>query len=105
MQKPCQLPFFLCQEIFLTNNPAAYSAVQFIDARHLPGKRDFRLSAGGASPEPSGDALPASKRGLVFTAVTVVTTVPHGITVRSFSIFAAGTGGGICQGFTSPGSM
>lgn len=46
MQKPCQLPFFLCQEIFLRNNHAAYSALQFIDARHFPGKRDFRFSTG-----------------------------------------------------------
>ena len=45
-----------------------------------------------------------SKRGLVFTAVTVVTTVPQGITVWSFSILAAGTGGGVCQDFASVGS-
>lgn len=66
-----------------------------------PGTQRDRVAL---SPELSGDALPASKRGLVFTAVTVVTTVPQGITVRSFSILAAGTGGGVCQDFASVGS-
>lgn len=60
------------------------------------------------SPELCGVALPASKRGLVFTAVTVVTTVPQGITVRSFSTMAAGmgmgTGRGETQDLVSPGS-
>lgn len=56
------------------------------------------------SPELSGDALPVSKRGLVFTAVTVVTTVPQGITVRSVSTLAVGAGGGVCQDFASVGS-
>jgi len=57
-----------------------------------------------SSPVLSGDDLP-SRRGLVFTAVTVVTTVPQGITVRSFSIFVAGTGEETCHVFNSLGSI
>lgn len=52
----------------------------------------------------SGDDLPSS-RGLVFTAVTVVTTVPQGITVRSFSILVLDTGEETCQVFNSLGSI
>lgn len=57
-----------------------------------------------SSPVLSGDDLP-SRRGLVFTAVTVVTTVPQGITVRSFSILVAGTGEETCHVFNSLGSI
>lgn len=52
----------------------------------------------------NGDDLPSS-RGLVFTAVTVVTTVPQGITVRSFSTLVLGTGEEACQVFNSLGSI
>lgn len=55
-------------------------------------------------PELRGDALP-SRRGLVLTAVTVVTTVPQGITVRSFSILVASTGEETCLAFSSLGSI
>lgn len=51
-----------------------------------------------------GDALP-SRRGLVLTAVTVVTTVPQGITVRSFSILVASTGEDTCLAFSSLDSI
>lgn len=103
-QKSCQWPLSLCHEIFLKQRPTACSS----ETRPYR-EREGLSSFGGEpvsilSPELSGDALPASKRGLVFTAVTVVTTVPHGITVRSFSILAAGTGGGVCQDFASVGS-
>jgi len=57
-----------------------------------------------SSPVLNGDDLPSS-RGLVFTAVTVVTTVPQGITVRSFSTLVLGTGEEACQVFNSLGSI
>lgn len=100
--------------------PAVYLTPQFQRQNILPGEPYFGLSrnylareAGARgpaqgwvplSPGLSGEACPASKRGLVFTAVTVVTTVPHGITVRSFSTVAAGAGGELCRGLTSQGS-
>lgn len=55
-------------------------------------------------PVPRGEDLP-SRRGLVLTAVTVVTTVPQGITVRSFSILVASTGEETCLAFSSLGSI
>lgn len=49
---------------------------------------------------PGGKGRP----GLLLTAVTVVTTVPQGITVRSISTLLVGAGMGVCQLRTSLGS-
>jgi len=46
----------------------------------------------------------SGRPGLLFTAVMVVTTVPHGITVRSISTRLVGAGVGGCQERTSLGS-
>lgn len=101
-QKPCRFPLLLYHESVLTSLPAAPCWPGGHGAR---GQHDSRPGAYSSfSPELSGDALPVSTRGLVFTAVTVVTTVPQGITMRSFSTFAAGAGGAVCQDFASPGS-
>lgn len=98
---------FLCCEIPLTRSAAGSRTPHAVGARWLQAGActEFLDCVPVVSPELSGDALPRSTRGLVFTAVTVVTTVPQGITMRSFSIFAAGTGGGMGQDFNSPGSM
>lgn len=53
-------------------------------------------------PECRAEDLPSIK-GLAFTEVTVVTTVPQGITVRSFSTFARVAGTFKC--LNSEGSM
>lgn len=56
------------------------------------------------SPERRAAGLPSIK-GLAFTAVTVVTMVPQGITVRSRSTFATGSLAGTCKDLGSEGSM